>query len=67
MLGARQGAFARVGVADVRADHLHARLLLLGRDVLLAVQQRVQHAHLVLRLAQLPDEQRADVTAAARD
>ena len=66
-VGARQRAFARLSVADVRADHLDARLLLLGGDVLLAVQQRVEHADLALRLAQLLHEQRADVAAAAGD
>ena len=60
-------ACARVAVADVGADHLHAGLLLLGGDVLLAVQQRVEHAHLVPGLVQLLYEQRSDVAAAACD
>ncbi len=52
-------------VADVRADYLDTRLLLLGRDVLLAMQQRVEHANLVPGFLQLLYEQRSDVAAAA--
>ena len=52
-VGAVQRAPARVGVADVGADHLDAGALLLGGDVLLAVQQRVEHAHLAAGVAQL--------------
>ena len=52
-LGAGERAPARLGVADVGADHLDAGALLLGGDVLLAVQQRVQDAHLAPGAAQL--------------
>jgi hypothetical protein len=64
---ARERAFARLCIADVRADHLNACTFLLGRDVLLAVQKRVEHPNLVLRLAQLLNEECPDVAAAARD
>jgi hypothetical protein len=58
---------ARRRIAHVAADDRHAGLLLLGRDVLLSVQQRIQHAHLAAGLLQLLDEQRADVAAATCD
>ncbi len=38
-LGAVEGARAGVAVADVASDHFDAGALLLGRDVLLAVEQ----------------------------
>ena len=61
-----QRALARLGVANVGADHLDARSLLLGCDVVLAVEQGIQHANLVSSRAQLVHEQCADVSAAAR-
>ena len=47
---------AGVGVADVAADDLDALALELGGDVLLAVQQRVEHLHLAAGGQQLVDD-----------
>ena len=58
---------ARIGVADVRTDHLDATAFLLCGDVLLAVKQRVEYAHLASALAQLSGEERTDIAAAAGD
>ncbi len=66
-LGAIERTGPGAGVADVAADHLDAGLLLLGGDVLLAVQQGVEHTHLTAVLEQLVGEQGADVAAAAGD
>ena len=54
-------------IADVAADDLRALALELRRDVLLAVEEAVEHAHLVARGQQLVDEMAADVAGAAGD
>ena len=65
-LGAVDAPGAGLGVADVAAHDLDALALELGGDVLLAVQQRVEHTHVVAGGEQLVDDQGADVAGAAR-
>ena len=58
---------AGLGIADVAADELGAGGLDALGDVLLAVQQRVEHADLAAGLEQLLDGERADVAGATGD
>ena len=65
--GARERPPARLAVANVRPQDLDPGGLLLGRDVLLTVHQRVEHANLAAGLAQLRGQQRADIAASSGD
>src|SRR3954471_11301738 len=66
-VGSLERLSARVGVTDVPPDQLHAPARQSGGDVLLAVQEHVQHAHLVARAQKLVDDEAADIARAARD
>ena len=60
-------ALAGLGVADVAALSSTPSDVEPRGHVLLAVQQHVEHAHLVPGVEQLVDQQRADVAGAAGD
>jgi hypothetical protein len=60
-------ALARRRVADVAADQRHAARLEGAGDVLLAVQEHVEHAHVVPAGQQLVDDESAHVAGAAGD
>ena len=66
-LGALERLGSGVGVPDVAANHLDALGLELGGDVLLAVQQRVEHLHRAPGGQQLVDYGGSDVAGATRD
>ena len=66
-LGALERARRGVGVADVAVDHLDAPARGASAIVLLAVQQRVEHAHLAPGVEQLVDDFGADVAGATGD
>ena len=56
---------ARGLVADVGHDHFDAILPLLGREVLLSMQDHVEHAHVAPGRLHLVDDLHADVAGAA--
>ena len=65
--GAGEGRGAGVGIADVAADELHAGGLELGGEVLLPVEQAVEHDRRVAGVYELPHGGDAEVARAPGD
>ena len=66
-VGAVERRRAGAGVADVAADELHAGVLELGGEVLLPVEQAVEHDRRVAGLEELPHGGDAEVARAPGD